>query len=83
MNNFVQFNDISEVFAKYLKDEKGVDVTVNFGILKDFLIFDGAMITIFGELWLYDYYKNKRNDNIENRYQCWKRVQNCVWLWGR
>ena len=68
MNNFGQFNDRSEVFAKYLKDEKEVDIAINFGIVKVFLIFDGAMITIFGELWLYDYYKNKRNDNIENRY---------------
>ena len=48
MNNFVQFKDRPEVFAKYLKDEKGVDITGNSGIVKTFLIFGGAMIAIFG-----------------------------------
>jgi len=30
------------------------------------LILGGAMITIFGGLWLYDHYKNRRNDDMEN-----------------
>ena len=72
MNNFVQFKDRPEVFAKYLKDEKGVDITENSGIVKDFLIFGGAMIAIFGGLWLYNHYKNGKDDNIENQYWYWK-----------
>ena len=68
MNNFVQFKDRPEVFAKYLKDEKGVDSTGNSGIVKAFLVFGVVMITIFGGLWLYNHYKDGRNDNIENRY---------------
>jgi len=70
MKNFVQFNDIPEEFKKYLKDVKGVDITGNTGIVKAFLIFGGAMIAIFGGLWLYNQYKNRKNDDIENRYGC-------------
>ena len=68
MNNFVQFKDRPEEFAKYLKDEKGVDITENSGTVKAFLIFGGVMIAIFGDLWLYNRYKTERKDNIENRY---------------
>ena len=68
MNNFVQFKDRPEVFAKYLKDEKGVDITGNSGIAKTFLIFGVATIAIFGGLWLYNHYKNGKNNGIENRY---------------
>ena len=68
MNNFVQFKDRPEEFAKYLKDVKGVDVTGNSGIVKAFLIFGGAMIAVFGGLWLYNHYKNERKNNVENRY---------------
>ena len=68
MNNFVQFKERPEVFAKYLKDEKGVDITGNFGIIKTFLIFGGVLIAVFGGLWLYNYYKNGKNDGIENKY---------------
>jgi hypothetical protein len=68
MRNFVQFKDRPEVFAQYFKDKKGVDITGNSGIVKAFLIFGGAMIVIFGVLWLYNHYKNGRNDNVENRY---------------
>ncbi|MDH5665610.1 MAG: hypothetical protein OEY10_04880 [Nitrosopumilus sp.] len=68
MKNFVQFKERPEEFAKYLNDEKGVDITGNSGIAKAFLIFGGAMIAIFGGLWLYNHYKNERKDNIENRY---------------
>jgi len=68
MKNFVQFNDIPEEFKKYLKDVKGVDITGNTGIVKAFLIFGGAMIAIFGGLWLYNHYKNGNDNSIENRH---------------
>lgn len=68
MSNLTQFNQKPEVFAKYLQDEKGVNITGNSGMVKTFLIFGGAMIAIFGRLWLYNHYKNGKNDNIENRY---------------
>lgn len=68
MNNFVQFKDRPEAFAKYLKDEKRVDITGNSDIVKAFLIFGVATIAIFGGLWLYNHYKNGRNDNIKSRY---------------
>jgi hypothetical protein len=64
MKNFVQFKERSEVFAKYLKEEKGVDIAGNSGIVKAFLIFCVAMIAIFGGLWLYNRYKNRKDDNI-------------------
>ena len=63
MNNFVQFRERPEEFAKYLKDVKGVDITGNSGIVKAFLIFGVAIIAIFGGLWLYNHYKK---DNIKN-----------------
>ena len=68
MKNFVQFKERPEEFTKYLKEEKGVDVTGNSGIVKAFLIFGGVMIAIFGGLWLYNHYKNGNDDNIENQY---------------
>ncbi|MDH3766297.1 MAG: hypothetical protein OER82_10890 [Nitrosopumilus sp.] len=68
MSNLTQFNQRPEEFAKYLKDEKGVDITGNSGIVKALLIFGVAMIAIFGGLWLYNHYKNGRHDNIENKY---------------
>jgi hypothetical protein len=64
MKNFVQFKERPEVFAKYLKEEKGVDIAGNSGITKAFLIFCVAMIAIFGGLWLYNRYKNRKDDNI-------------------
>ncbi len=64
MNNFVQFKDRPEEFAKYLKDVKGVDITGNSGIAKVLLIFGVAIIAVLGGLWLYNHYKK---DNIENR----------------
>jgi hypothetical protein len=67
MNNFVQFKDRPEEFKKYLKHEKGVDITGNSGIVKTFLISGGVMIAIFGGLWLYNHYKNRKTDNIESR----------------
>ena len=68
MSNLIQFNQRPEEFAKYLKDEKGVDITGDSGIVKAFLIFGGVMIAIFGGLWLYNHYKNERKDNIKDRY---------------
>ena len=68
MSNLTQFNQRPEEFAKYLKEEKGVDITGNSGMVKAFLIFGGVMIAIFGGLWLYNRYKNEENDDIENRY---------------
>jgi len=67
MNNLVQFSQRPEEFTRYLKEEKGVDVTGNSGMVKAFLIFCVAMIAIFGGLWLYNHYKNEENDDIENR----------------
>ena len=68
MKNFVQFREKPEVFAKYLNDEKGVDIAGNSGIAKAFLIFVGVMIAVLGGLWLYNRYKNERKDGIENMY---------------
>ena len=65
MNNFVQFKDRPEVFAKYLKDVKGVDITGNSGIVKAFLIFCMVMIVIFVGLWMYSRYKNRNDNNTE------------------
>ena len=67
MKNFVQFKERPKEFTKYLKDEKGVDITGNSGIVKIFLISCVAMIAVFGGLWLYNQYKNRKNDGIENR----------------
>jgi len=68
MSNLTQFNQRPEEFTQYLKNEKGIEGIENSSIVKIFLIFGGAMITIFGGLWLYNHYKNGKNDNIENRY---------------
>ena len=69
MSNRTQFNQRPEEFAKYLKEEKGVDIAGNSGRVKAFLIFCVAMIAIFGGLWLYNRYKNEENDNsTESRY---------------
>jgi len=65
----VQVRRLEKIIFKCVKElEKGVDVTGNSGIVKTFLIFGGAMIAIFGGLWLYNHYKNGKNDNIEDRY---------------
>ena len=68
MKNFVQFREKPEEFAKYLNDEKGVDIAGNSGIAKAFLIFGGVMIAVLGGFWLYNHYKNERKDGIENMY---------------
>ena len=66
MNNFVQFKDRQEVFAKYLKEVKGVDITGNSGIVKSILILSGLMFAIFGGLWLYNHYKSE-TDIVDNQ----------------
>ena len=68
MRNFVQFKERPEEFAKYLEEEKGVDITGNSGIVKAFLIFCVVMIAIFGGCWLYNHYKNGNDNNTESRY---------------
>ena len=67
MNNLTQFNQRPKEFVKYLNDEKGIDITGNPNIVKIFLVFGGVVTAIFGGLWLYNQYKNKKNDDIENR----------------
>jgi len=68
MNNFVQFRERSEVFTKYLKDVKGVNITGNSGIVKSILILSGLMFAIFGDWWLYNHYKNEKDSRTENPY---------------
>ncbi len=68
MNNFVQFRERPEVFATYLKDVKGVDVTGNSGITRMLLILGGIGLAGLGSWWLYNHYKNGKNDNIENKH---------------
>jgi len=67
MNNLAQFSQRPEEFTKYLKDEKGINITGNSGIVKTFLIFGGVITAIFGGWWLYNQYKNRKNDDIENK----------------
>ena len=64
----MQFKERPEEFAKYLNEEKGVNIAGNSGIAKAFLIFCVAMIAVFGGLWLYNHYKNRNDNNTENRY---------------
>ena len=68
MKNFVQFKERPEKFTKYLKNEKGVNIAGNSGIVKVFLIFCVAMIAIFGGWWLYNHYKNGNDSSTESRY---------------
>jgi len=63
-----QFNQRPEKFTRYLKDKKGIDVTGNSNIVKAFLIFGVVIFAIFGGLWLYNHYKDRKNSNIENKY---------------
>jgi len=66
MNNFVQFKDRQEVFVKYLKDEKGVDITGNSGMWRILLIIVGVAFAGFGGLWLYNHYKSEK-DIVNNQ----------------
>ena len=67
MRNLDQFNQRPEEFTKYLKDEKGVDITGNSGIVKILLIFSGLLFAGLGGWWLYNHYKNEK-DSVENKY---------------
>jgi len=66
MKNFVQFNQRPEEFTKYLKDEKGVDITGNSGMWKILLIIVGVAFVGFGGLWLYNHYKSEK-DIVDNQ----------------
>jgi len=68
MKNFVQFKERPEEFAKYLKEEKGVDITGNPGIVKIILILGLLGFAGLGGWWLYNRYKNGNDDSAENRY---------------
>ena len=68
MSNLTQFNQRPEEFAKYLKDEKGVDITGNSSTVKSILILSGLMFAIFGGWWLYNHYKNGKDNRTENPY---------------
>jgi len=68
MNNFVQFKYRPEEFAKYLKNVKGFDVTGNSGMIRMLLILVGIGLAGLGSWWLYNHYKNGKNDNIENKH---------------
>ncbi len=68
MSNLVQFNQQPEEFAKYLKEEKGVDIAGNSGIVKIILILGLLGFAGIGGWWLYKRYKNGNDDSVENRY---------------
>ena len=68
MNNFVQFKDRPEEFKKYLKEVKGVDIDGNSNLIKILLILGGIGLAGLGGWWLYNHFKNGRDNNIENRY---------------
>jgi len=67
MRNLEQFNQRPEEFAKYLKDEKGINITGNSGMVKILLVFSGLLFAGLGGWWLYNHYKNEK-DSIENKY---------------
>ena len=62
MGNLVQFSQRPEEFAKYLKEEKGVDIAGNSGIVKAILILGLLGCVGLGGWWWYNRYKNG-NDN--------------------
>ena len=62
MSNLAQFNRRPDEFAKYLKEEKGVDIAGNSGIVKVILILGLLGCAGLGGWWLYNRYKNG-NDN--------------------
>ena len=66
MNNLKQFNQRPEEFAQYLKDEKGVNVTGNPEIGKILLILAIGVFTVLGGAWMYNHYKNRKDNRIEN-----------------
>lgn len=59
MSNLTQFSQRPEEFTRYLKEEKGIDITGNSGFGKALLILGIVLSAIFGVAWLYKHYKNK------------------------
>lgn len=68
MSNLAQFNQRPEEFAQYLNDEKGVDITGNSGMWKIFLVIGGGIIAGLGGLWIYNRYKKRKDNPLENKY---------------
>ena len=68
MRNFVQFKERPEEFAKYLKEEKGVNIAGNSGIVKIMLILGMLGFAGLGGWWLYSHYKNKNDNSTESRH---------------
>ena len=68
MNNLIQFSQRPEEFARYLKEEKGVDITGNSGFGKALLILVIVLGAMFGGAWLYKHYKNNKEHTVESRY---------------
>jgi len=67
MSNLAQFKERPEAFVQYLKDVKGVDITGNSGIGKALLILAIVLGVVFGGAWLYNRYKNRKDNEIESR----------------
>jgi len=63
MRNFVQFKERPEEFAKYLKDEKGIDISGKTSTAKIALIIVGVMLAGLGILYFYDRHKNRQDGN--------------------
>ena len=63
-----QFSQRPEEFAQYLKDEKGVNITGNSGIVKVLLILAIGFCAVLGGAWLYNHYKNREDNSVENGY---------------
>ena len=68
MNNLKQFSQRPEEFAQYLKDEKGVNITGNSGIGKVLVILAMGVFAVLGGAWLYNHYKNREDNSVENGY---------------
>jgi len=68
MSNLTQFKERPEEFTKYLKDEKGIDMTGNSVMWKILFIIVGVAFAGFGGWWVYNHYKNRKDNDIENKY---------------
>jgi len=66
MRNLSQFNARPEEFTKYLKDEKGLDLTGNFNIVKLMAVFTGLVFAGLGGWWLHNYFKIKKSVNYRH-----------------
>jgi hypothetical protein len=67
MRNLSQFNARPEVFTKYLKDEKGLDLTGDSNIVKLMMVFAGLIFAGLGGWWLYNHFKIKKSVNYRHR----------------